>query len=454
MPTTYTLVDIPYLDDGGDYFVRLVGQPGRVWLDSSFKSANAQQYDIISAAPISLLSNPSASDIDTALRQLQHAQTQQSDSLCDEIANLPFCGGAIGYFNYEHKHQDFGLPAPTLPSLWGVFDWALIQNHQEQRSQLVFTPSCPSQRVEYWRQILCGTKPQQSDNTSVCSSDSFNVGNFRADTSKAQYLEQFQKIQNYIHAGDCYQINFAQRFNADFAGDAAAAYRYLRNALPGPYSAYLHLGQSHILSFSPEQFIEIDGRRAQSKPIKGTAPRNKDHRLDQQYADDLRASDKNRAENLMIVDLLRNDFSKSSEPWSVTVSKLFDLESYANVHHLVSTIQSKLNSEVKPIEFLLSCFPGGSITGAPKKRAMQIIDELETQPRNIYCGTIAYQSLNNKTNSNIAIRTLLQSGNKIYCWGGGGIVSDSTAESEYEESIQKVKVLMDTLQNASNTPNA
>ncbi len=433
----FSCIELRYEPSSERYFQRMRSLSGRVWLDTSFKNGNVPQFDILTAEPCKILRNPDASTIETAVSELKNACL-----LSDDIRALPFCGGAIGYLNYEHCHREFGLTKASntrnSDSLWGIFDWALVQAHHQKRCWLISTPCCNAEALARRLALFTSEKVKPGTNR-------FSASTFRTDTSKEEYFDAFRKIQSYINAGDCYQINYSQRFSAGFSGAADVAYCHLRQVLPGPYSAYIHLGDEHILSFSPEQFIDIQGRQARTRPIKGTAPRDISPETDRQRADNLLHSEKNRAENMMIVDLLRNDFSKLSEPRSVKVPTLFALESYANVHHLVSTIEGTLKPGVSPSEFLFTCFPGGSITGAPKQRAMEIIDELEKHPRGIYCGSIAYRSLNDKTNANIAIRTLRVRDDTIHCWGGGGIVADSTANAEYEESIHKVKVLMDAI---------
>ena len=220
---------------------------------------------------------------------------------------------------------------------------------------------------------------------------------------------------------------------------------HLRKALPSPFSAFLSWDDKALLSLSPERFIKASGQQVEAKPIKGTITRGISVKEDQEQAIALMNSSKDRAENLMIVDLLRNDLGKSCEPGSIRVPKLFNLESFANVHHLVSTVTGRIRADVSALDLLKGCFPGGSITGAPKKRAMEIIAELEDVPRTVYCGSIGYISANGRMDTNIAIRTLLAENNKLHCWGGGAIVSDSQADSEYLESLAKVSLLMDTL---------
>jgi para-aminobenzoate synthetase component 1 len=270
---------------------------------------------------------------------------------------------------------------------------------------------------------------------------------FSSNTSKQDYINRFNRTQAYIQQGDCYQINLSQCFSAQYTGAPINAYTALSKACPTPFSGYMrNMHDTHILSLSPERFISFDGHKLESKPIKGTRPRGKNAEEDAALAIELKNSPKDRAENLMIVDLLRNDLSKHAIAGSVKVPKLFDIEHYPNVHHLVSTVTAEIKPSSTPLTVLLDAFPGGSSTGAPKKRAMEIIDELEPVNRSFYCGSMGYISLTGKMDSNIMIRTLICQNGTIKCWGGGGIVADSEVESEYQESITKVKILLDTLE--------
>lgn len=449
MPDSPTLHKIEYLSDSSEYFRRLKILGQRIWLDSGKPSSHYGRFDILCAMPIKVLYNPTIAEIDLAVQAL----ADSTDSKTLKELQLPFCGGAMGYFNYEYDETKLSEAANGESessgqlSVFGIFDWALIQDHEQRKASLIFLPSCQEdKRVNI---IDCLTREAgEVDKDQVNKSQinkGFEVKHLHADLKKSDYLAAIDDIKQYILAGDTYQINFSQRFSGEFSGAADEAYLALRRALPSPFSAYCELGEDTILSLSPERFISLRGDRAVTQPIKGTAPRGKSVLEDDELAQRLLNSDKNRAENLMIVDLLRNDFSKSCLPHSVKTAKLFSLESYVNVHHLVSTIIGKLKPDVRPLEFLMGCFPGGSITGAPKRRAMQIIRELETQPRHIYCGSLCYQSIDGQLDSNIAIRTLLISKNRIYCWGGGGIVVDSNAEEEYAESLQKIDILLTTL---------
>lgn len=270
---------------------------------------------------------------------------------------------------------------------------------------------------------------------------------FAPDIEPADYQRAIARIHDYIRAGDCYQVNYAQRFQARYEGDPWIAYRALRDACPTPFSGYLNLdGDDAVLSLSPERFMRLQDGRIEARPIKGTRPRGATPTQDQALADELLASAKDRAENLMIVDLLRNDIGRVSRIGSVRVPELFSLESYPNVHHLVSSVEAELADGLDAFDLLAASFPGGSITGAPKIRAMEIIDELETAQRGLYCGSLLYIDSRGHMDSSIAIRSMLAQNGHISCWGGGGIVMDSDWEDEYRESIAKVRVLMETLE--------
>ena len=275
------------------------------------------------------------------------------------------------------------------------------------------------------------------------------TGPFEAELSHDDYLERFEAVQRYIHAGDCYQINLAQRFSAPYAGDLWAAYRRLRRATPTPFAGYLawatDQGEQAILSLSPERFLRCLGDQIEARPIKGTRPRGATPEEDRRLAMALEASLKDRAENVMIVDLLRNDLGRVCRPGSVRVPQLCGLESYANVHHLVSVVTGELAAERHPLDRLAAAFPGGSITGAPKVRAMQIIDELEPCRRSAYCGSLGYVDVRGHMDTSIAIRTAVADRGRLHLWGGGGLVADSLGEEEYAETLDKIRHLMRSL---------
>jgi para-aminobenzoate synthetase component 1 len=249
------------------------------------------------------------------------------------------------------------------------------------------------------------------------------TGPFTSNVSRDQYKAAFDRIQHYIQAGDCYQVNLTRCFDAGYTGDPWTAYRALRKLAAAPFSAYLSLEkEATLMCLSPERFMSLHGHRVETSPIKGTRPRDSDPRLDELARQDLRASQKDRAENLMIVDLLRNDLGRSCMPGSIHVDRLFDIQSFPTVHHLVSTISGELNADRNAWDLLRDSFPGGSITGAPKRRAMEIISELETHERDVYCGSVVYVSADGRMDSNIAIRSLLCADGEVRCWGGGALL--------------------------------
>ncbi|MFL0808932.1 MAG: aminodeoxychorismate synthase component I [Agarilytica sp.] len=442
MSTHTNIQSIPYYPNGEHYFRLLQSLDGATWLDSGKPTSGYGRFDIISALPDQTFIDPSVEMLEKVYLGLEKELDQSFKDLLNQN-EIPFCGGLLGYFNYEYRHKYFSISATdeNPSSRVGLYRWALIQDHKKQVAFLVFINSIDTEKRQNIETIISGA----DESISQLDALQFDVNNFKGDLSFHDYQKSFKKIQDHIACGDCYQINFSQRFSGDFSGSPAAAYLELRKATPTPFSAFINLGAESILCLSPERFIEIKNGTATTKPIKGTIARDPNPDQDKNNAKTLQNSEKNRAENVMIVDLLRNDFSQSCKPHTVKTPKLFELESFANVHHLVSTVEGKLEEGISPLAFFTRCFPGGSITGAPKKRAMEIIDELELHTRNIYCGSLWYWSANQHFDSNIAIRTLHTNDDKIYCYGGGGIVADSTAEAEYEESIQKIAKLIQAL---------
>lgn len=361
-------------------------------------------------------------------------------------------GGWVGFLSYEfgyikEKRLAALCPVPATPLLFaGFYLWAASHNRATDTYHLWVHPECPEQT----RGVLqCWLTTTAASNTTSWQM----VSPFQARQPAEEFMAGVDAVQRYITAGDCYQANLSQEFLGRYSGNPWLAFQALAEANPTPYSAFLKTGSASVLSISPERFLEIRDRTIKTSPIKGTRPRGNTPAEDAAYAAELEASEKDRAENLMIVDLLRNDLSVHAAAGSVTVDSLFALESYRNVHHLVSHIRAELAEGASPMQVLFDAFPGGSITGAPKIRAMEIIRELEPHWRGPYCGSIFYRGLDGTLDSNIAIRTMLCGGElpeekgTIRCWGGGGIVSDSNPESEYQETLTKVKPLMDFLEN-------
>ena len=415
-------------------------------LDAGRPNAERGRYDLISAWPLAQLQIGSDESANDFARRLRDALTRLGHAKLPDGCELPFAGGLIGYLSYDFGRRLEEMPNQARDDLqlpqasFGLYDWALITDHQEQRCQLVCHPSLPDARRDSLLQLL------RSDAPSAAGSFALQAP-FQADISQAGYAKAIGRIQDYIHSGDCYQVNFAQRFQAPYQGNPWPAFGLLRQACPTPFSAYLSLGGDNaIVSLSPERFLKVSQGRVETRPIKGTRPRGNTEQSDQTQAAELLNSRKDRSENLMIVDLLRNDLGRSCAIGSVQVPELFALESYPNVHHLVSCVTGQLAPGKDSIDLLLGSFPGGSITGAPKIRAMQIIDELEPTRRAIYCGSLLYLDVRGEMDSSIAIRTLLFKDGQVSCWGGGGIVADSNWQAEYQESLTKVDVLLRTLE--------
>lgn len=437
---------LPYQEDPGDRFALIHRAPGAVLLDAGRPIATRGRYDLLSAWPLAELAPTADESAKAFFARVRSALQSLGEVQAPENQALPFVGGMIGYLGYDFGRRierldtpaqdDLGLPDARL----GLYAWALISDHQTRTSQLVFHPAL----ADGERQRLIALF---SDTAQIAPLPPFRLAaGFRPDLTREQYHDALDRVHRYILDGDCYQVNYTQRFRAPCSGSPWLAYRALREACPTPFAGYLGLGEDAVLSLSPERFIQLHGRQVETRPIKGTRPRGATPEDDQVNAEALLASEKDRAENLMIVDLLRNDLGRSCRPGSVRVPELFALETYPNVHHLVSSVTGELADGKDALDLLEGSFPGGSITGAPKVRALQIIDELEPTRRSIYCGSLLYLDVRGEMDSSIAIRTLLVKDGQASCWGGGGIVADSDWQEEYEESLTKVDVLLRTLE--------
>ncbi|MFL9705420.1 aminodeoxychorismate synthase component I [Aeromonas veronii] len=410
-------------------------------------------FDIITADPLATLETRGevttlrvganiSKHHEDPLALLAHTQQQLLGELDLCATHLPFIGGALGLFGYDLGRRFERLPVQAAADIAvpdmavGIYDWALLRNVATGDWQLV-----------HWgdkaglANRLAWLEQQQAKPVPAFALQ----GSWQSNMSRAEYGEKFARIQEYLAAGDCYQINLTQRFSAPYQGDEWQAYCLLATANKAPFSAFIRLSESALLSLSPERFLLLDGRHIETKPIKGTRPRHPDPAIDRQVALELAQADKDRSENLMIVDLLRNDIGRVSRPGSVSVPHLFAVESFPAVHHLVSTIHGELDARWQGVDLLRACFPGGSITGAPKIRAMEIIEELEPQRRNAYCGSIGYLSQHGRMDTSICIRTLIAEAGRLHCWAGGGIIADSDADSEYQETYDKVARILPPL---------
>lgn len=465
-PVGYHTCALPYLSDSSRYFAAIREQSWAIWLDSGTVSENRGRFDILAADPVKrLVSDQHGSRCETRSHNQEPVVTRYASAwaaLAGELAvtaselpeDLPFGSGALGYLGYDlgRRLEVFAdrLPDPTgLPEmLIGIYAWAIVQDHRLQRTTLVYEAQLGADFGETLTRRI-NQRLALADGKQT----SFRVGELTSNTSPSEYETKVARIQDYIAAGDCYQVNFAQCYSAPYEGDLLHAYRALRQRLPSPFSCFFETEFGSVLSLSPERFILSDGRNLLTQPIKGTAPRGATPESDRQLAEQLQHSRKDQAENLMIVDLLRNDFSKVCQPHSVLTPKLFDLESYTNVHHLVSSISGLLKPGVTPVELLAACFPGGSITGAPKIRSMEVIEELEHSRRSVYCGSLGYIDKSGKMDTSIAIRTIVANQQELFVWGGGGIVADSVPQQEYQESLTKIGVILETLKMAGSQNN-
>jgi len=452
-------------------FTPLANKPWAIWLDSGQSRHIDACFDILVWQPEVTLctygnkthinyvtANETYISEDDPLSLLETIQKKVLSTLEPSEHNLPFLGGALGYFSYDLGRRFEKLPVQaeqdiTLPEMAiGVYSQAVVFDHKSGQFFLV----CPQEKRLELEEFLQNLMVTQKNRTNAVQDFSL-TSNWQSNMSKATYIEKFEQVQNYLTSGDCYQINLAQRFDAQYQGDEFRAYCTLRVENKAPFSAFMRFDGASILSVSPERFLQCKQSKVQSKPIKGTMPRNDNEKQDKENSQILANSVKDRAENLMIVDLLRNDISKACKPGSVVVPKLFDIESFPAVHHLVSTVEGELGEQYSTSDLLRGAFPGGSITGAPKIRAMEIIEQLEPHRRSVYCGSIGYISSCGTMDTSITIRTLICEANqtkknstspipnKIYCWAGGGLVADSIASNEFQETYDKVNLILPVL---------
>ena len=437
---------LPYPAESSHYFDALAGLDWPVFLDSGSRLNG--RSDIIAAAPCRRL--VTRGDI-TRIYEGDAFSESRDDPFAlvraalgepaGDFSPLAFEGGAIGYFGYDLGRRIEKLPViaedvDALPEMMiGIYDWVVIVDHDLRQAWLVAQGRAP-QTAAIWDELLVRLKKPSARKAAKAL---HATDGFEASIDRAEYSRQFERIQAYIRAGDCYQVNYTQRFAARVEGDAWQAYREMRARNPVPFGAFLHLDDIEILSFSPERFLQLERGRVTTQPIKGTRPRGSDAREDEQLKTALSDSLKDRAENLMIVDLLRNDLGRVCEPGSIGVRDLFRVESFPTVHHMISTVSGVLRGGEDALSLLRACFPGGSITGAPKIRAMQIIEELEPFRRGVYCGAIGYIGFNGDMDTSIVIRTLVRRGDSAHYWVGGGIVADSDADAEYQECLDKAQ---------------
>ncbi len=380
-------------------------------------------------------------------------------SISSAASPAPFCGGAVGYIGYEMGGAVENLPAsrpgakgPAMSV--GLYDVIAAFDHRQKRAWIIAS-GFPEQDPKH-RDLRAHKRAQWlMDKIAGASATPLktSMAAWRADQSQSEIEASIDRTIGYIRAGDIFQANITQRFRASKPKDVSAwdVFRQLRMAVPSPFGAYIAASPSfQVLSASPERFLQVDHQgRVETRPIKGTRPRDEAPDADIALAAALKTSLKDRAENLMIVDLMRNDISRVCEPGSVKVPQLCEVETFARVHHLVSVVTGQLRPDVSCSDLLRACFPGGSVTGAPKIRAMEIIHELEPAGRGPYCGAIAWMGFDGAMDSSIIIRSLVVDGDEIIAQAGGGIIADSVPALEYEEAMVKLRPLLSVFEPAS-----
>jgi len=392
--------------------------------------------------------------------------------LLDEM-DLPFpLGGCFGYWGYDLKNfVEPKLPRKAVNDLElpdchvGFYGSLVVFDHRADKVWIVATglvadgsrnDAKARTELEFWTALL---KSEPIDNTNWPRADARPTGEagirdqasgIRSNLPRDSFIERVRRSQSYIRNGDIYQVNLSQRFSAPWSGTGWEFHEKLAEASPAPFSAFLDCGDFQVASSSPELFLRLSGAHILTRPIKGTRPRSADPVRDAQLTYELQTSAKEMAELVMITDLLRNDLGRVCEYGSVQVPELVRLERYAHVQHLVSTVEGRLRPDVTHFAAFASCFPGGSITGAPKIRAMEIIDEMEPVTRGPYCGAIGYLGFNRESQLSIAIRTAVVKDGEAHFHAGAGIVADSIAEAEYDETLAKAAGYFATVGRAFN----
>ena len=477
----------------------LAGLPCRLFLDSAASGPRLGRYSFLSADPVAVVSSRGSRvehrDLLTGdTRVMSHDALGAIREALRPFARAPvaglppFQGGAAGYLAYDWSRVLERIPSPGYDDLamddvvLGIYDWVLAWDHVDSRAWLVSTgipEGSPAprarraaERAAFIRNRLQSTGQQSqgaghapselqqiardglSSGRTRESAPSFPVEggwwdsdlDLRSSFTRDAYIEAVSRVREYIYAGDIFQANLSQRFEAALSEAPWELYVRLRSRNAAPFAAFMELPDACVLSASPERFLHVDVEgHVETRPIKGTRPRGFGPEHDAALGQALTESAKDRAENLMIVDLMRNDLSRVCLPGTVRVPELFALERYATVHHLVSTVVGRLEPGKDALDLLRAAFPGGSITGAPKVRAMEIIAELESSARGVYCGSVGYFSLTGELDTSIAIRTAVAKGGRIFFHAGGGIVADSVPEQEYLETLDKARGIIDVL---------
>ena len=425
------------------------GEKDNILLDSSKEDKKLSKYSFIGINPFLKfeVKNEKAHINDNIVegdpfKVLENLIYQHKNDIQDDI---PFLSGAIGYISYDTgrlleelpntSKEDFTIPDMRFIFYKNIIIFDLI-NDKKYITDL-------DGNIENIESILKVIHNGEKINDEVVCEKSNNI--FYSNFIKEDYKKAVTKLKEYIISGDVYIANMTQRFWCYNEEESFDIYKKLRSINKAPFSAYLNFEDFQIISSSPERFIQVFKNKAHTRPIKGTKPRGHNVEEDEKNKLELINSEKDKAELLMVVDLERNDFSKVCKPHTVKVTENFKLEEYATVFHLVSTVEGELKENVSSVRCIKECFPGGSITGTPKIRSMEIIEELEGIKRNIYTGSIGYFDFRGNCDFNIVIRTIIKKDNKAFFGVGGGITYDSIEEDEYNETLDKAKALMRVL---------
>jgi para-aminobenzoate synthetase component 1 len=450
-------------------FMRLCQKPHCLFLDSAMRHPTLGRYSFVTADPFDYWEQP-ADGSDGLAHWAARAATYTTATL---PGLPPFQGGAAGLLGYElgrslehlptARFDEFGVPALAL----GLYDVVVAFDHQTSQAWIVsqgfpeLDPArrrqCAERRLKEFLRLLESPLPPVDAAPATPARPTIRreqlapqhplpgIPDLTSNFSKSDYLAAVRRVVDYIVAGDVFQVNLGQRLLHPARGNSLALYLRLRQRNPAPFAGYFDLGEFQVVSASPERFLQVRHDRVETRPIKGTRRRGGDPQTDRRIAEELRASAKDRAENVMIVDLLRNDLSRVCRPESVGVIRLCDVESYAHVLHLVSTLRGRLRADCGPLDLVRAAFPGGSITGAPKVRAMEIIAELEPTARGVYCGALGYLGFDGAMDLSILIRTITAGRGWWHSAVGGGIIAASTAEQEYQETLDKAEGLIQAM---------
>ncbi len=457
----------PGIGSAFEAFWKLRGERHVAFLDSALPDARQGRLSIVASDPV-LVFEVYGDRIEVTGETTRVRQSGNPFAALQELERRFSAGNGggewphgalIGCLGYDLRRFVERVPARladdlAMPDAWfGVYDRLLVFDHDTGRATIISTGVDESGRADSDRAWRRAEEWQRKLAASMVLPQSSLLTNERepaleSNLTREDYERAVRRILDYIAAGDAYQINFSQRFRAQTSSSPELLYHALRAANPAPFAAYLDCGAGQILSSSPERFLQIRGRHIQTRPIKGTRPRIGNEQADQKAARELMMSAKDQAELLMITDLERNDLGRVCEFGSVHVPDLVTLENYATVMHLVSTVEGRLAGGVTAVEAVRACFPGGSITGAPKIRAMEIIDELEPCARGVYTGAIGYLGFNGVADFNIAIRTMIYKNGMVHFHAGGGIVADSEPALEYEETLHKARGMVRALAQA------